>query len=39
MSLRILTMSELNQRAKNVLIRELGVGDTIRFLNQFRQGE
>ncbi|AUB79687.1 hypothetical protein [Candidatus Thiodictyon syntrophicum] len=31
-------IAEINQRAKDALIREVGVIDTIRFLNQFRAG-
>ncbi len=31
-------LSEVTQRATNVLIKEIGVVDTIRFLNQFRVG-
>ena len=38
MSAQIQPISELTQRATNVLIKEFGVVDTIRFLNQFRAG-
>lgn len=38
MTARIHSISEINQRAKDALIREIGVIDTIRFLNQFRAG-
>ncbi|MGH8195488.1 MAG: hypothetical protein ACREQ8_13965 [Woeseiaceae bacterium] len=38
MSAQIPTISVLNQRATDTLIREIGVVDTIRFLNQFRAG-
>lgn len=38
MSTHIQPLSEINQRATNALIREIGVVDTIRFLNQFRSG-
>ncbi len=31
-------ISDVNQRATNTLIKELGIVDTIRFLNQFRVG-
>lgn len=31
-------MSEVTQRATDILIKEIGVVDTIRFLNQFRAG-
>ncbi len=38
MSVRFLPLSELNELAKDILVRELGIVDTIRFLNQFRAG-
>ncbi|RKT46843.1 hypothetical protein [Thiocapsa rosea] len=38
MTAPIHTISEVNQRAKDALIREIGVVDSIRFLNQFRIG-
>ena len=31
-------ISDVTQRATNTLIKELGIVDTIRFLNQFRAG-
>ena len=31
-------ISDVTRRATNVLVKELGVVDTIRFLNQFRAG-
>lgn len=31
-------IAELNQHATNVLIKEIGVVDTLRFLSQFRVG-
>ncbi|MBF0408481.1 MAG: hypothetical protein HQM10_14110 [Candidatus Riflebacteria bacterium] len=31
-------ISSITQRATNTLIKELGIVDTIRFLNQFRAG-
>jgi len=31
-------ISDVNQRATNTLIKELGIVDIIRFLNQFRTG-
>jgi len=34
----VLDHKEITSRAQNALIRELGVVDTIRFLNQFRAG-
>ena len=36
MSTHIPSLSELNQHVSDALIREVGVIDTIRFLNQFR---
>ncbi len=39
MTVRIHPMSEINQRANDALVGELGVVDTIRFLNQFRAGD
>ena len=38
MSVHIQPISELTHRATDALIQELGVVDTIRFLNQFRAG-
>ena len=38
MSTHIPSLSELNQHVTDALIREVGVVDTIRFLNQFRTG-
>ena len=38
MSTHIPSLSELNQYVTEALIREVGVVDTIRFLNQFRTG-
>lgn len=38
MTTHIQTISEVNQRATRALIKEIGVVDTIRFLNQFRAG-
>ncbi len=38
MSTHIPPLSELNQQVTDTLIREVGVVDTIRFLNQFRTG-
>lgn len=32
-------ISEISRRATNVLFKELGVVDTIRFLNQFSVGQ
>lgn len=31
-------ISDVTQRATNTLIKEIGIVDTIRFLNQFRAG-
>jgi hypothetical protein len=38
MSAQLQPLSEVSQRATNALIKEIGVVDTIRFLNQFRAG-
>ncbi len=38
MTTYIQPISNVNERATNALIREIGVVDTIRFLNQFRAG-
>lgn len=38
MGIRIEPIFEINQRAKQALIQELGIVDTLRFLNQFRTG-
>ena len=38
MSAQIQPILELTHRATNVLIKEFGIVDTIRFLNQFRAG-
>jgi hypothetical protein len=38
MSARIQPISEISHRATSMLIREIGIVDTIRFLNQFRSG-
>ena len=38
MSVHLQPLSEITSRAKNALIEELGVIDTLRFLNQFRAG-
>jgi hypothetical protein len=38
MTVRISPISEINQRANDTLIGELGLVDTIRFLSQFRAG-
>ena len=38
MSVHFQSLSEITHRAKNALIQELGVVDTLRFLNQFRAG-
>ena len=39
MSISIQPMSQLTSRAKHALMQELGVVDTLRFLNQFRAGD
>ena len=38
MSAQIQPIAQVTQRATDVLVKELGVVDTIRFLNQFRAG-
>nr|VFK00728.1 MAG: hypothetical protein BECKH772B_GA0070898_102016 [Candidatus Kentron sp. H]VFK00740.1 MAG: hypothetical protein BECKH772A_GA0070896_102006 [Candidatus Kentron sp. H]VFK04676.1 MAG: hypothetical protein BECKH772C_GA0070978_101986 [Candidatus Kentron sp. H] len=38
MSVCIQPLAEISNRAKSALIQELGVVDTMRFLNQFRAG-
>ena len=38
MSAHIQPLSKLNQKVTDALIREVGIVDTIRFLNQFRSG-
>ena len=38
MSAQLQPIAQVTQRATDVLIKELGVVDTIRFLNQFRAG-
>lgn len=38
MNVHIQSISQLTHRATDALIQELGVVDTIRFLNQFRTG-
>ena len=38
MSPHVPSVAELNQHVTDALIREVGVVDTIRFLNQFRTG-
>jgi hypothetical protein len=35
-TIHIQPLSEVTERAKLVLVKELGVVDTLRFLNQFR---
>ncbi|TVR62632.1 MAG: hypothetical protein EA420_09155 [Candidatus Competibacteraceae bacterium] len=38
MTIHVQPISEVTQRGTNALIKEIGVVDTIRFLNQFRAG-
>jgi hypothetical protein len=38
MTTHVQPISEVTQRGTDALIREIGVVDTIRFLNQFRAG-
>lgn len=39
MTARIRPLAEINRTAEAILIRELDVTDTLRFLNQFRAGD
>ncbi len=39
MNAQIQPISELNRRATNALVREVGIVNTLRFLNQFRVGD
>jgi hypothetical protein len=38
MNTQIMPINEVNQQATQILLREMGVVNTIRFLNQFRSG-
>ena len=38
MNIAIHSLSEINQQATEVLVREMGVVDTLRFLSQFSSG-
>lgn len=38
MSVQLQPMHQLTKRAEDVLIKEIGVVDTLRFLSQFRTG-
>ena len=38
MTVRIQPIADINQRANQALLGELGVADTIRLINQFRAG-
>ena len=38
MSIEIRPLSEINQQATEVLVREMGVVDALRFLSQFSSG-
>ena len=38
MSVQIQPISQLSERAKHALVRELGIVDAMRFLHQFRAG-
>jgi hypothetical protein len=38
MNAQMQTIAELNRRATDALVREVGIVDTLRFLNQFRVG-
>lgn len=39
MSTQISPIAEVNERATQALVMEIGVADTIRFLHQFRSGQ
>jgi hypothetical protein len=39
MSVTIQPLYEITNRAERVLVKELGVADTLRFLGQFRSGD
>jgi hypothetical protein len=39
MTTQIMPISQITQQATQVLVRELGAVNTIRFLNQFRVGQ
>ena len=39
MNIQTRPLSEITQRATHILIKEMGVVDTIRFINQFSIGE
>ncbi len=38
MNAQIQPIAELNRRATNALVREVGIVNTLRYLNQFRTG-
>ena len=38
MTTKLLPLSEVTERATDILIKEMGVVDTMRFLNQYRTG-
>ena len=38
MSAEIRPLSEISEKAQEILIREMGIVDTFRFLNQFNRG-
>lgn len=39
MTTKIQSISEISRRSTNILIKEMGIVDTLRFLNQYRVGE
>nr|VFK38145.1 MAG: hypothetical protein BECKSD772F_GA0070984_102136 [Candidatus Kentron sp. SD]VFK42889.1 MAG: hypothetical protein BECKSD772E_GA0070983_102036 [Candidatus Kentron sp. SD]VFK78675.1 MAG: hypothetical protein BECKSD772D_GA0070982_102129 [Candidatus Kentron sp. SD] len=39
MNAQIPTMAEVNRKAEALLIRQLGVADTLRFFSQFNHGQ
>ncbi len=38
MNIAIHTLSEINQQATDILVREMGIVDTLRFISQFSRG-
>jgi hypothetical protein len=38
MSVRLQPIQQLNKRAEEALVKEIGIVDTLRFLSQFRTG-
>ena len=38
MNIAIHSLSEINQQATDILVREMGIVDTLRFISQFSRG-